>query len=134
MASPIDADEATPLLSLRGVAKKIYGEGAAAAVRALDNVNLDVDEGDFVAITGASGSGKSTTMSIFGCLDVPGQKVSIASRAFPFKTSPAMSLRRCATRDSALSFSNSTCSRGLQTCHRVIRVRKRVGNNYEADR
>jgi putative ABC transport system ATP-binding protein len=69
MASPIDADEATPLLSLRGVTK-IYGEGAAA-VRALDNVDLDVDQGDFVAITGASGSGKSTTMSIFGCLDVP---------------------------------------------------------------
>jgi putative ABC transport system ATP-binding protein len=49
---------------------KIYGEGGAA-VRALDGVDLDVGAGEFVAITGASGSGKSTAMSIFGCLDVP---------------------------------------------------------------
>jgi putative ABC transport system ATP-binding protein len=40
-------------------------------VRALDGVDLDVGAGEFVAITGASGSGKSTAMSIFGCLDVP---------------------------------------------------------------
>ena len=58
-----------PLLSLRGVTK-VYGEGEAA-VRALDGVDVDVEPGEFVAITGASGSGKSTMMSIFGCLDLP---------------------------------------------------------------
>jgi putative ABC transport system ATP-binding protein len=60
-----------PLLSLRAVSK-IYGQGNAA-VRALDGVDLDVGQGEFVAITGASGSGKSTAMSIFGCLDIPSE-------------------------------------------------------------
>ncbi len=71
MASPTDGQVAAapPLLSLRSVSK-VYGEGGAA-VRALDGVNLDITSGEFVAITGASGSGKSTTMSIFGCLEVP---------------------------------------------------------------
>ncbi len=63
------SDTSPPLLSLRGVTK-IYGQGEAA-VRALDGVDFDVGSGEFVAITGASGSGKSTAMSIFGCLDVP---------------------------------------------------------------
>jgi putative ABC transport system ATP-binding protein len=65
MASGVDH---APLLSLRS-AVKIYGEGDAA-VRALDGVDLDVHRGEFVAITGASGSGKSTAMNILGCLDV----------------------------------------------------------------
>jgi ABC-type lipoprotein export system ATPase subunit len=60
---------AEPLLSLRGVTK-IYGE-QAAAVCALDDVNLDVAAGEFVSVTGASGSGKSTVMSVIGCLELP---------------------------------------------------------------
>jgi len=70
MASPTSVSVAAPpLLSLRAVSK-VYGQGGAA-VRALDGVDLDIAAGEFVAITGASGSGKSTTMSIIGCLDVP---------------------------------------------------------------
>jgi ABC-type lipoprotein export system ATPase subunit len=49
---------------------KIYGSGDAE-VRALDGVSLRIGRGEFVAIMGASGSGKSTAMNIIGCLDVP---------------------------------------------------------------
>jgi putative ABC transport system ATP-binding protein len=57
------------MLALRGI-QKIYGEGAAR-VTALGGVDIDVNEGEFVAIMGASGSGKSTCMNILGCLDRP---------------------------------------------------------------
>ncbi len=58
-----------PLLALSGVTK-VYGEGGAA-VFALDHVDLEIRPGELVAITGASGSGKSTAMNILGCLDLP---------------------------------------------------------------
>ena len=50
---------------------KIYGEGLESEVRALDGVSLAIDRGEFVAIAGASGSGKSTMMNVLGCLDIP---------------------------------------------------------------
>ncbi len=58
-----------PIITLRGVTKT-YGEGATA-FQALKGVDLDIAEGDFVAVMGPSGSGKSTTMNMLGCLDVP---------------------------------------------------------------
>ena len=58
-----------PVLDLRGV-RKVYGEGEGE-VRAVDGVDLVVEAGEFVAVMGASGSGKSTMMNILGCLDVP---------------------------------------------------------------
>ncbi len=50
---------------------KVYGKGVDAKVVALDNVSLEIYEGEFIAIMGASGSGKSTLMNILGCLDKP---------------------------------------------------------------
>lgn len=67
MSSPVDAPRA--VVEFRGVSK-IYGHGDTE-VRALDNVDMRIDEGEFVAIMGSSGSGKSTCMNIIGCLDVP---------------------------------------------------------------
>ena len=57
------------LIELRNV-YKIYPMGDEA-VHALDGVNITIDQGEFVAIVGSSGSGKSTAMNIIGCLDVP---------------------------------------------------------------
>ncbi len=49
---------------------KIYNPGENE-VRALDNISLDINPGEFIAIIGQSGSGKSTLMNMLGCLDVP---------------------------------------------------------------
>jgi len=58
-----------PFIRLRGITKT-YGQGQAA-FQALKGVDLDIAQGDFVAIMGPSGSGKSTAMNTLGCLDVP---------------------------------------------------------------
>ena len=49
---------------------KTYGVGDAKTY-ALDKVNFSIKEGEFVAIMGSSGSGKSTAMNMIGCLDKP---------------------------------------------------------------
>ncbi len=49
---------------------KVYGSGDTRVV-ALDNIGLTIDKGEYCAIMGASGSGKSTAMNILGCLDRP---------------------------------------------------------------
>ena len=58
-----------PVAQLQGV-EKVYGSGEMA-VKALDGVDLTVNRGDYLAVMGASGSGKSTAMNILGCLDRP---------------------------------------------------------------
>ncbi len=57
------------LVHLEGVSK-IYRVGDQE-IRALDGVNLEIEEGEFVSIIGPSGSGKSTLMHLLGCLDAP---------------------------------------------------------------
>jgi putative ABC transport system ATP-binding protein len=57
------------LLSVSGLSKTyLVGQ---TRVHALKGVSLEIEEGDFVAITGSSGSGKTTFMNLVGCLDVP---------------------------------------------------------------
>jgi len=57
------------LIELEGVSK-IYRVGDQE-IRALDTVDLRIEEGEFVSIIGPSGSGKSTLMHLLGCLDAP---------------------------------------------------------------
>jgi putative ABC transport system ATP-binding protein len=57
------------LIELRNISK-IYHLGGEE-IRALDNVSLDIEAGEFISIIGPSGSGKSTLMHIVGCLDSP---------------------------------------------------------------
>ena len=61
--------EPTAVAELINVSK-IYGSGDIE-VKALDQVNLTIRQGDYLAVMGASGSGKSTAMNILGCLDRP---------------------------------------------------------------
>jgi len=60
-----------PLVELRNVSK-VYRLGDEE-IRALDDVTLDIEAGEFISIIGPSGSGKSTLMHILGCLDSPSQ-------------------------------------------------------------
>ena len=55
------------MLEIKGISK-VYGEGEARVV-ALNNISTNVDDGDFVAITGPSGSGKSTLLNVIGGLE-----------------------------------------------------------------
>ncbi len=63
------ASTSTALLRLSQVSRR-YGSGEAQVV-ALDQIDLEIHAGEFVAIVGQSGSGKSTLMHILGCLDHP---------------------------------------------------------------
>lgn len=59
------------MISLKGI-KKIYQMGDVE-VRALDGIDLEIAEHEFICVMGASGSGKSTLMNIIGCLDRPSE-------------------------------------------------------------
>ncbi len=61
----------TALVDLKNI-YKIYSDGEGEnEIHALDGISLQVCDGEFVAIVGSSGSGKSTCMNIIGCLDIP---------------------------------------------------------------
>jgi putative ABC transport system ATP-binding protein len=77
-AVPVDADGSAPLSAgqqgdsvaeMRDICK-VYGSGPTQ-VQALDHLSLMVRRGDYLAMMGSSGSGKSTAMNILGCLDRP---------------------------------------------------------------
>ncbi len=65
--SPPTSDSKREIIRLNNVCK-YYGQDDTL-VKALDNVNFVIKEGEYCAIMGASGSGKSTCMNIIGCLD-----------------------------------------------------------------
>ena len=63
------------ILTLSGISK-IYGD-----LKALDNINLAVEEGEWLSIMGPSGSGKTTLMNIIGCMDKPSRgKIELAGQ------------------------------------------------------
>ena len=66
--------EMTKKVAVLEKVSKTYGKDDLI-VKALDNVNLEIYKGDYLAVMGASGSGKSTAMNIIGCLDRPSQGV-----------------------------------------------------------
>ncbi|WP_255145598.1 ABC transporter ATP-binding protein [Synechococcus sp. ATX 2A4] len=74
MTMSVQAEISTPRIhepvAMLDRVSKIYGSGDTE-VRALDELSLTVIEGDYLAVMGASGSGKSTAMNIIGCLDRP---------------------------------------------------------------
>lgn len=68
-STAIQGGEMSALVEIRDMCK-VYNPGENE-VRALDHVNVSIEQGEFVAIIGQSGSGKSTLMNMLGCLDVP---------------------------------------------------------------
>ena len=75
-----------PLVELRNVCKtyRLGGE----VIRALDNVTLDIEGGEFISIIGPSGSGKSTLMHILGCLDSPTSGTILLDKVMIHSASP----------------------------------------------
>ncbi|OBQ54079.1 ABC transporter permease [Halodesulfovibrio spirochaetisodalis] len=58
-----------PIISLRNVTKVVESGGEKIPI--LQNISLDIEDGEFIAIIGQSGSGKSSLLNLLGCLDVP---------------------------------------------------------------
>ena len=96
-------------LELRDISK-VYGEGATE-VRALDRIDLVVEEGSLVAVMGASGSGKSTLLTIAGSLEDPSSG-EVYVGGDPFPRCPATPRHNCAAGPSVTYFRTTTCSPG----------------------
>ena len=63
-----------PLIALRGIRKRYGGNGSGRPpVEVLRGIDLDIHQGEFLAVVGTSGSGKSTLMNLLGCLDRPSE-------------------------------------------------------------
>jgi len=69
---------ATGVLELRGVGKR-YGTGTGGQVTAADDVTFTIEAGAFVALTGASGSGKSTMLNMIGAIERPDSGVIVSN-------------------------------------------------------
>ena len=80
-------------------------------VPALRGINLTIERGEFVAVMGSSGSGKSTFMNILGCLDRPTGRQLFARRRRSRRAVSATTGRISATSASVLFFKDSTCCR-----------------------
>ena len=88
---------------------KVYSLGDVE-VRALDGISTTIEKGEFVAIMGQSGSGKSTFMNVLGCLDTPTDGTLSARRRSIPAASRGTNLPRSGTKSSA------SCSRGSTCC------------------
>ena len=86
---------------------KYFGSGGNR-VHVLKNIDLQIEKGDFVAIIGQSGSGKSTMMNIIGCLDVP-TAGSYKINGVEVGRWTRISWRNCAARPSVSFFSATIC-------------------------
>ena len=101
------------LVELRNVSK-IYHLGEEE-IRALDDVTLDIEEGEFISIIGPSGSGKSTLMHILGCLDSP-SKGTIQLDGVMIQNASSRQLPPSATGRSGSYSSSSTCCPSSTSC------------------
>jgi putative ABC transport system ATP-binding protein len=67
----VEVDTTLPLIRLEGVSRVFAADAGEAETRALDDVTLDIDRGEYISISGPSGCGKSTLLSVLGLLDAP---------------------------------------------------------------
>lgn len=106
----------TTLISTRGLTK-VYQMGEFE-VHALRGIDLDIARGEFIAIMGASGSGKTTYMNLLGCLDRPTagsyELDGIAVHEMSSNSSPRCATRRSATYFSPLSPSRTTALENVE--------------------